>query len=848
MAFQVSLILTADGDVAAAEVRKVGTAAKEAGAHAEQLGSKGRAAAGGVQKVGQSADRAEDQVKKLAAAERKAARDAAALDRSNQRAAGATGNLIAQFNDVGVMMMAGQNPLQLAVQQGTQITQVIGPMGAAGAVRSLGAALLGMLNPINLVTIGAIAAGAAMVNWLTGSREEMQSLGDLIAETQDRLKAFDAAQRDAGLGALDMVEKFGTADPVLKTILADFLALKKADLYESLASQASAVRDLVLELSWFDERSAQSASQDFLGIGNMSSSAREAGAQFASNLELLKSSEEPAVKLKAALDVRQQLLDAAGGLDNLNTEQREFYDALAATIRDLVLIGAKVDDIGAKLKDASKGRDMATALSQELAIMQAIGIHGEDAAEVENLRLGFARELFQAKLAQLDLLEEEKAKLRELWDANEAEKRRIASEAEQKSAEDLLATLREQNAIQEAINRHGRDSAEVAQLRAQAERRAFKEMVDALPAADDLKQQIMAAFDEGQKLASLDMKSGISVAADEALRLARNLNISLAEAMGIMNLRSSKVYSGRGGNPQDFMPGGSKADYDKALDYVPVDKIIERFERQGGGGRGKQTDALSRLIEREQEQLDLLRETDPVQKEMLRNREALAGATDAERAAVEALIGQRIAEQEAMDNLRERQDFFNQTAYDALDGLILKGESLEDVLQNIALALAEAALQAAIFGNGPLASLFGWTTPLFGFAAGGEIPALAEGGQIYGPGGGTDDKVLMWGSSGEFMMNAKATARYRHLLEAMNAGVQIPGFANGGAVSGAPSSVAAAGGVAHLRVALSEDLKAELLTQSAGISAEITQGQLESYDQMLPRRFKEISDDPGRIG
>jgi chromosome segregation ATPase len=39
-------------------------------------------------------------------------------------AAGSVGNLTSQFNDIGVMLAAGQNPLQLAIQQGTQIGQV----------------------------------------------------------------------------------------------------------------------------------------------------------------------------------------------------------------------------------------------------------------------------------------------------------------------------------------------------------------------------------------------------------------------------------------------------------------------------------------------------------------------------------------------------------------------------------------------------------------------------------------------------------------------------------------------------------------------------------------------------
>ena len=51
----------------------------------------------------------------------------------------------------------------------------------------------------------------------------------------------------------------------------------------------------------------------------------------------------------------------------------------------------------------------------------------------------------------------------------------------------------------------------------------------------------------------------------------------------------------------------------------------------------KQRKALDDLIEREERELALLREADPIRKELLRNREALAGATDQERGKVEEL-------------------------------------------------------------------------------------------------------------------------------------------------------------------------------------------------------------------
>ena len=76
------------------------------------------------------------------------------------------GNLTAQFNDIGVMLAAGQSPLQLAVQQGTQINQVFQQLGSgANAMKALRAGFLAMISPLSLLTLGIIAGGAALVQW-----------------------------------------------------------------------------------------------------------------------------------------------------------------------------------------------------------------------------------------------------------------------------------------------------------------------------------------------------------------------------------------------------------------------------------------------------------------------------------------------------------------------------------------------------------------------------------------------------------------------------------------------------------------------------------------------------------
>jgi len=64
-----------------------------------------------------------------------------------------------------------------------------------------------------------------------------------------------------------------------------------------------------------------------------------------------------------------------------------------------------------------------------------------------------------------------------------------------------------------------------------------------------------------------------------------------------------------------------------------------------------------------------------------------------------------------------------------------------------------------------------------------SIKGYATGGMIRGPGSGTSDSILARISNGEFIVNANAAAKNRTLLELINSGMNIPGFANGTAAT-----------------------------------------------------------------
>ena len=76
-------------------------------------------------------------------------------------------------------------------------------------------------------------------------------------------------------------------------------------------------------------------------------------------------------------------------------------------------------------------------------------------------------------------------------------------------------------------------------------------------------------------------------------------------------------------------------------------------------------------------------------------------------------------------------------------------------------------------------SLFGDTKMGLGYNDVG--PRFAEGGSVSGPGTGTSDSIPAMLSNGEFVVNAKASSKYRGLLSAINTN-RVSRFAAGGAV------------------------------------------------------------------
>ncbi|WP_010142224.1 phage tail length tape measure family protein [Oceanicola sp. S124] len=745
MTTALSILIRADGKAAQAELQKLSASADKAGLSVQSLGKKGTATDAEIAALNAELAKASAQVEVLTSSEAKAVAQMAqmqaqvdqinarfmGMNRSAPMAAGSISNLTAQFNDLGVMLAAGQNPFQLAIQQGTQITQVIGPMGARGAVRALGTAFLSLLSPVNLVTLGVIAGGAALVQWafkVEDAEEKTLTFAEKVDEAAAAIGRAEQAAAFASMGGLeDMRAKYGE-------ISDQVLALSER-LFDIERRAAVAKVSIVL-----DDATGEKFDTEIERIAGAVGAAL-AGAGSQANAEQLELARKNLRDIEAEIATMSFANQFTGDLE----KQAGIYrNEIAALEGDLGNIGA---------------------LAQDLSISP------DFAREIAEIRASISEALSAGDLgAVADQIARMQAALKESGATIDQDVADGLTRAED-LARQAAAQLAEGKANAEGLANAGMASA-ISAARSEASRLA-DELVRAFEASASLSAQGVRSVEEAQL--RLDL-------ANEPVELARQL--------GVRQMQQTQGVRREGATGAELAALDAEAVAYGNLMAQEAELNQQRSERlKKTRSSGAETDAVRKLIEQEQLQLDLLRETDPVQKEMIRNRETLASATETERAEVEALIRTRIEENDALTSLTQQQEFYAQTAYDAIDGLVFRGQSLADTFASVADMIGQAVLKAALLGEGPLAGMFGTSSgggllgTLFSGLTGG-LQARAEGGYVHGPGGAKSDDVLMWASAGEYVMNARATRQNRHLLESLNAG-GLPAFAQGGLVGGA---------------------------------------------------------------
>jgi hypothetical protein len=242
-------------------------------------------------------------------------------------------------------------------------------------------------------------------------------------------------------------------------------------------------------------------------------------------------------------------------------------------------------------------------------------------------------------------------------------------------------------------------------------------------------------------------------------------------------------------------------------------------------GSDAEADKVKELITSLRDEQAIMREMDPVQKQMLAMREQLTAATPRQREEVEGLVRSLQQEAQAWAGAQAAGQFFGDMMIDSLEGLRQGTKSLTEVLDDMINALAQAVLQSMLLGQGPLAGLFG--TKDAGGGIGGMTGGLLQ--SFAGPfakGGLIPNGTFgIVGERGPEMVSATA----------------------GGAQVTSNSSLA------DMLAPAASGGPMQVIVQGSGLTqAEMTQAiadAFESFDRhTLPRRVNEITNDPLATG
>lgn len=121
-------------------------------------------------------------------------------------------NLTSQVNDIGVTAAGGMNPLIIALQQGTQLSQAFAGQRLGDVAKGIGAAFMSVVSPVSLLTIGAVAAAAALIQWGMSAvsssdkantlEKQLDNLNEVLDSVSGRMDVLQDSKLEETYGSL----------------------------------------------------------------------------------------------------------------------------------------------------------------------------------------------------------------------------------------------------------------------------------------------------------------------------------------------------------------------------------------------------------------------------------------------------------------------------------------------------------------------------------------------------------------------------------------------------------------------------------------------------------------------
>lgn len=277
-----------------------------------------------------------------------------------------TGNIAAQFQDIGVQFAGGQSPFLIALQQGTQLNGVFSQMGGnLGTVaKGLGGALMSLVSPLSLITIGAIAAGGALVQWAMSAGEASPE-AEALAASIEKVTAAQKALTEATSAAQVDIDKlrFGVDEEYQVELLREQLRLKQE--YTAKA----------LELNTYLATTTDSIDRQRIATADVRAELEKIADAYQDNVALLDQQAERSATLSIMEGVRVQRANEVTAKQEETARAMENMERLMASLAGMNISGPWQGVLGSIQSAINRAREYA-AVSQMPAGLEAVKTQG----------------------------------------------------------------------------------------------------------------------------------------------------------------------------------------------------------------------------------------------------------------------------------------------------------------------------------------------------------------------------------------------------------------------------------------------------------------------------------------
>lgn len=227
-----------------------------------------------------------------------------------------TANIAAQFQDIGVTAAMGMSPMMIALQQGTQLSAILNTMDKP--VLGLAEAFKSVLNPVSLLTMGFVAAGAALIQYFSSTSSGVKTSEDLLKKHEENIRRIGPAYEEA----LAAKNKYFLTNPDVAAADSADVERKKLETLKQAAQQAysdirTAMTGSVMGSRGSDDMFRFNAAKEALDAFKKSIDAGKPAVDvFADSIAKLEKS--GALSAKAATALRDKIAVAREEMDKLN--------------------------------------------------------------------------------------------------------------------------------------------------------------------------------------------------------------------------------------------------------------------------------------------------------------------------------------------------------------------------------------------------------------------------------------------------------------------------------------------------------------------------------------------------